>query len=107
VHDAHDPSRQRFRRWTQAGGGIGRRRHDHAPSRATCKLAAALIASGYPADLPVRVVRANPWLFGPPHHVSGVSLRTVADFDFFADEEGLRDAATDIPLPRGSNSAVR
>jgi hypothetical protein len=78
-----------------------------APSRATCKLAAALIENGYPADLPVRVVRANPWLFGPPHHVSGVSLRTVADFDFFADEEGPRDAAADIPLPRSSDSAVR
>ena len=37
-----------------------------APSGAMCQLAAALIESGYPADLPVRVVRADPWLRARP-----------------------------------------
>jgi hypothetical protein len=79
-----------------------------ATSRASCKLAAALIEQGYPATLPVRVVRANPWLWGPPYYVSGVTLKTVAEIDFFA-EDGA-EAAADVETPRirrGSDSAVR
>lgn len=79
-----------------------------APSRATCTLAAALIEQGYPATLPVRVVRANPWLWGPPYYVSGVTLRTVAEIDFFAEDAGetVREAAAPR-ASRGSDSAVR
>jgi hypothetical protein len=79
-----------------------------APSGATCKLAAALIESGYPADLPVRVVRADPWLCGPPYHVTDISLRTVAAIDFFADTESACQLEMGLPpVRRQRPSAVR
>jgi hypothetical protein len=79
-----------------------------APSGAMCQLAAALIESGYPADLPVRVVRADPWLCGPPYHVTSVSLRTVAAIDFFADDEGAYGGDDHPPrVTRERPSAVR
>ena len=58
-----------------------------ASARATCRLAAALIEQGYPPDSPVRLVRANPWLYGPPYYIGGVTLATVSRIDFFAGED--------------------
>lgn len=77
------------------------------PSRAVCKLAAALIERGYPASLPVRIVRANPWLWGPPHHVTGVTLGTAAAIDFFAEDADTPAEPAGSPrVRRDSSSAV-
>lgn len=53
------------------------------PKRATCRLAAVLIEQGHSGDEPVRLVRADPYLFGPPHRVDGITLSMAASVDYF------------------------
>lgn len=60
-----------------------------APSGATCRLARILIEMGYDSAQPVRVVRADPWLFGAPHQIGGVTLGLAARVDFFAETRTL------------------
>lgn len=55
-----------------------------ARSRATCLLAANLLRAGLAWEAPVRVVRADPYIFPAPHNISGVSLGLVSQIDFFA-----------------------
>ena len=69
------------------------------PARATCELAERLIEMGYDDQALVRIVRADPYLFGPPFHVTGVTLSLAAQVDFFQDP-----ATADTPPVR---SAVR
>jgi len=57
-----------------------------APSRAACRLAALLLEQGYGRNDPVRIVRADPWLFGPPHEITGIRLDTAATIDFLGGE---------------------
>lgn len=77
-----------------------------AQARATCKLAAALIEQGYPPDSPVRLVRANPWLYGPPYYVGGVTLATVSRVDFFAGDAGAPEAKGERTEVRGGSSSA-
>ncbi|MEM0936202.1 MAG: hypothetical protein AAGJ91_09885 [Pseudomonadota bacterium] len=62
------------------------------PRGASCKLAALLIENGYDAEAPVRLVRADPYLFAPPHKIEDITLSTAASIDFFGE-----DTAADIP----------
>jgi hypothetical protein len=55
-----------------------------AAERATCRLAQTLMERGHPPDSRVRLVRANPWLYGPPFFVGGITLATASRIDFFA-----------------------
>ena len=77
-----------------------------APARATCRLANALIGQGYPPDCPVRLVRANPWLYGPPHYVGGVTLATVSRIDFFASDIAATEAQVDRAQIEGGPSSA-
>jgi hypothetical protein len=56
-----------------------------APRRATCELAQTLIKNGFGSTEAVRIVRADPYLFGPPHRVEGLSLSTATILDVFGD----------------------
>lgn len=67
-----------------------------AADRATCRLAATLMERGYPPDSRVRLVRENPWLFGPPFFIGGITLATVSRIDFFA----AQDLEAELPSAR-------
>ncbi len=67
-----------------------------ARSRAACRLAALLMKQGYGRHLPVRIVRADPWLFGPPHEIRGVRLDTAATLDFLGGEDQTGPVAPEL-----------
>jgi hypothetical protein len=77
-----------------------------ATARATCRLAAALIEQGYAPDSPVRLVRANPWLYGPPYYIGGVTLATVSRIDFFADADSAAEGPSDRTRVAGGSSST-
>ncbi len=68
-----------------------------APHGATCAMATYLIARGYDPELPVRVVRADPLLFGAPFEVGGLTLALAEKLDVFpaTDRPPFSDAGED------------
>lgn len=49
----------------------------------TKRIAEALIAVGHDRHTPIRLVRADPYLFSPPHRIDGVTLDSARHFDYF------------------------
>jgi len=74
-----------------------------APNKATCRLASVLIANGFALSEPTRLVRADPYLFGPPHRIDGITLSIATVVDFFGchDEpspDNARGVRSDAPV---------
>jgi hypothetical protein len=67
------------------------------PYGATRKIADALIAAGYARSTPVRLVRADPYLFAPPHKIDGITLASARLFDYFGD--GINASSQDFGKP--------
>jgi hypothetical protein len=55
-----------------------------------------LIRNGYKGEEPVRLVRADPYLFGPPHMIQHITLSTAATIDFFGDANDWQDVAVSL-----------
>lgn len=66
--------------------------------RATCHLASVLIEQGYDGEEPVRLVRADPYLFAAPHKIEGVTLSVAARVDFFGDDTVERTPESTLQL---------
>lgn len=65
------------------------------PEGAIKTLAGQLLELGYAADTPVRIVRGDPYLFAPPHQITGITLQTARTFDLVT-----APSADDLPLLR-------
>ena len=64
---------------------------------ATRRIAAALIAVGHDRHTPVRLVRADPYLFSPPHRIDGVTLESARHFDYFGRSPIVPDSGAEPP----------
>jgi hypothetical protein len=65
---------------------------------ATRRIADALISVGHDRNTPVRLVRADPYLFSAPHRIDGVTLESARHFDYFG---RLPDASNSNLSPSG------
>ena len=67
-----------------------------ASSGSVCRLAKVLLEQGYGAGQRVRIVRADPLLFGPPYEVTGIRLDTAAVIDFFSTGDAVEPSPLEI-----------
>ncbi|TFL18692.1 hypothetical protein [Jannaschia formosa] len=62
------------------------------PRRATCMLACALMRQGFDPQTRTRLVRADPYVSCPPHHIEGLTLSLAAKIDFFGTPDEPADS---------------
>lgn len=74
------------------------------PSGATRKIADALVAAGYDQTTPVRLVRADPYMFAPPHKIDGITLASARLFNYFGNGVHTRGPDVEPPLSLGQIS---
>lgn len=67
-----------------------------ASSGSVCRLAKVLLEQGYRAAHRVRIVRADPLLFGPPYEITGIRLDTAAVIDFFSTGDAVEPSPLEI-----------
>ncbi len=73
---------------------------------ATRQMATRLIALGYDPSLPVKIVREDPVLFGPPYHLAGLTLALAAHIDPFAPASYVPEGDVDGPDVAGARGIV-